>query len=80
MRVGNSKALGSAIYQQRTDLGFTQADVANRAGVSRQWLIAIERGKGTAEVGRVLAVIRVLGLQLELTPASRSDLDVLVDG
>lgn len=80
MRIGNSTALGGAIYQRRTDLSLTQADVAHQAGVSRQWLIATERGKDTAEIGRVLAVIRVLGLQLELTPSAGSDLDVIIDG
>lgn len=80
MKIGNSSALGGAIYQRRTDLDLTQADVAHRAGVSRQWIIATEQGKDTAEIGRVLAVIRVLGLQLELTPATGSDLDVIVDG
>lgn len=80
MRIGNSTALGGAIYQRRTDLHLTQADLAHRAGVSRQWLVAAERGKDTAEIGRVLAVIRVLGLQLELTPANGHDIDVIIDG
>ena len=80
MKIGNSTALGGAIYQRRTDLGLTQADLARRANVSRQWLVAVERGKDTAEIGRVLAVIRVLGLQLELTPATGSDLELIVDG
>jgi y4mF family transcriptional regulator len=80
MWVSNSTALAGAIYQRRTDLGLTQAELARRANVSRQWLVAVEGGKDTAEVGRVLAVIRVLGLQLELTPATGRDLDAIVDG
>ncbi|MEQ1874972.1 MAG: helix-turn-helix domain-containing protein [Ilumatobacteraceae bacterium] len=80
MKIANSTALGGAIYQRRTDLGLTQAELAQRANVSRQWLVAVERGKNTAEVGRVLAVIRVLGLQLALTPTTSNDLDVIVDG
>jgi HTH-type transcriptional regulator/antitoxin HipB len=80
MRMGNSTALGGAIYQRRTDLGLTQAELARRAYVSRQWLVAVEGGKDTAEIGRVLAVIRVLGLQLELTQASGHDIDAIVDG
>lgn len=80
MKIGNSTALGGAIYQRRTDLGLTQADVARRANVSRQWLVAVEHGKDTSEVGRLLAVIRVLGLQLELTPMTGGDLDMIVDG
>jgi HTH-type transcriptional regulator / antitoxin HipB len=80
MKVGNSKAMGGAIYQRRTDLAMTQAEVARRANVSRQWLVAVEQGKDTAEVGRVLAVLRVLGLQLDLAPSVIHDLDAIVNG
>lgn len=80
VKVGNCTALGGAIYQRRTQLGLTQAELARRANVSRQWLVAVERGKDTAEVGRLLAVVRVLGLQLELTPATGHDLNAILDG
>lgn len=80
MKVGNCTALGGAIYQRRIELSLTQAELARKANVSRQWLVAVERGKDTAEVGRVLAVIRVLGLQLELTPTTGRDLDAITDG
>ena len=69
MAFSTSVGFGAALYQRRVDLGLTQAEVAARAGVSRQWLIAAERGKETAELGRMLRVLRVLNLGLEVVSA-----------
>lgn len=69
MAISTSVGFGAVLYQRRVDLGLTQAEVASRAGVSRQWLIAAERGKETAELGRMLRVMRVLHLALEVVSA-----------
>ena len=57
--------LGAALRDARTRKGWTQARVAEAAGVSRQLVVDIERGKrpGT-ELSRVLAIARALGLGL----------------
>lgn len=82
MTVSTSVGLGAAMFQRRTDLGRTQAQVAARAGVSRQWLVAAEQGKETAELGRVLRVLRVLNLALEVVSAGddADQLAAIVDG
>ncbi|MCB0994099.1 MAG: helix-turn-helix transcriptional regulator [Acidimicrobiales bacterium] len=56
--------LGAAVRQARRDLDLSQADLAAAAGVSRQWLSALERGKRTAELGLVLRVLDAAGLTL----------------
>ena len=55
--------------------------MAYAAGVSRQWLVAVEQGKSTAEIGRVLRVVRVLGLDVGLTirPPSTS-IEAILNG
>lgn len=45
----------------------SQSDLADAAGVSRQWLSALERGKRTAEIGLVLRVLDTVGLTLVAT-------------
>lgn len=80
--------LGAALRDARTRKGWTQARVAEAAGVSRQLVVDIERGKrpGT-ELSRVLAIARALGLGLTLTPLPPGDtspmdeaLDAIIGG
>lgn len=58
--------LGAAIKGRRLDLGWTQARLAERAGTSRAWIVAVEKGKATAEVGAVLRTLTALGLRVDV--------------
>lgn len=85
MRVNSINDLTAIIRGRRVDAGLTQAEAAAAAGVSRQWLNELERGKPTAQLGLVLAVLEALDLTLELThehpPAGvpSTDLDALLE-
>ena len=57
----------------RVELGRSQGEVAESAGVSRQWLSEVESGKPTAEVGLVLRVLDALLLDLSLTAREAED-------
>ena len=57
---------GRAIRLRRKTLGLTQAGVAEVAGVGSRFVSEVERGKGTAEIGRLLRVVGVLGLDLHV--------------
>jgi transcriptional regulator with XRE-family HTH domain len=59
----------------------TQADLAGAAGVSRRWLLDLESGKPTAQIGLVLRTLQALGLVVEAQPedeALLADLDELL--
>lgn len=57
--------LGLAIRRLRQDRGMTQAQLAAAAGVSRQWLIALEKGdKAGLEIGLVMQLLDTLGASL----------------
>ena len=58
--------LGAAIRDRRRVLGLSQQALADRVGVGRQWVVAIERGKERAELGLVLRTLRALDLKLLL--------------
>jgi HTH-type transcriptional regulator / antitoxin HipB len=58
--------LGAAIRAGRRAVGLDQAGLAARVGVQRQWIIKIESGKPTAEVGLVLRTLNALGLQVDV--------------
>ena len=68
--IGN---LAAAVRGRRKDLGWNQAQLAERAGVSRKWIYEFEAGKPTAEFGLLLSVLDELGLTLELTPRPQTD-------
>ncbi|NNU27319.1 helix-turn-helix domain-containing protein [Isoptericola sp. JC619] len=57
--------LGAAVRRLRLDRGMTQAELARRAEVSRQWLVGLESGKTPGlEVGRLMRVLDALDASL----------------
>ncbi len=68
-------------------MGLSQAELAQRAGVSRKWVYEFEAGKQHAELGYFLRVLDALDLQLDVSPrsnlpasqASAVDLDAILD-
>lgn len=67
------RALGAAVRERRQQRGMTQAALAARAGVGREWLVAFEAGHSRAQLGRVMDVVAALDLQLVFTPAPGHD-------
>jgi HTH-type transcriptional regulator/antitoxin HipB len=65
MKVRTAKDLGYLIKDRRRLLGLGQQDLARRIGVRRQWVINIEKGKRTAEVGLILKALATLGVDLD---------------
>ena len=60
---------GAVVRETRRLRGWTQAELARHAGVSRRWIIALESGQvGGAEFGRVLAVLSALDIGVALSP------------
>ncbi|WP_250444493.1 helix-turn-helix domain-containing protein [Actinotalea sp. C106] len=59
--------LGTAVKALRLDRGLSQAELARAAGVSRQWVVSLERGRTAgAELGRVMAVLDALDASLAI--------------
>ena len=64
MRIRTPLDLGLVIRDRRRKLGLSQTELARKAGVGRQWIVAIERGKPRAELGLVLRTFSALGLSI----------------
>lgn len=84
--VSSIRDVAAVARGRRLALGLTQADLAARAGVSRQWISAFEAGKPGAELGLVLRLLDALGLKLAIEEGRRLpqesggvDLDALLD-
>lgn len=55
----------TALRVRRKELGLTQRDLADLAGVSIRFIHDLENSKPTVQFDRVLAVANTLGLSLE---------------
>jgi HTH-type transcriptional regulator/antitoxin HipB len=66
MKVRTPIDIGAAIRDRRRGLKLGQDELAARVGVSRKWIIDIEKGKPRAEIGLVLRTLDALGLRLSL--------------
>lgn len=74
VKVRTAEDVGNVIRERRKALGWDQARLANDCGVSRQWVIDIEKGKPRAELQLVLRAMNVLGLKLAaISPQAGSD-------
>lgn len=83
MRIRSTRDAAAVVKGRRKELGLSQAELAERAGVSRKWIYEFEAGKPTAELGLVIRVLERLGLDLDLVTATRAprrtvDLDALL--
>ena len=59
-----SRELGNIMRTERKRQGLTQAELAGLCGVGITFLSQLENGKRTAEVGKVLDVLTMLGIDL----------------
>ena len=64
MRIKNAEDLGSEIRKRRKNLGYTQQDIAARTGLSASFISDVENGKETAEIGKIMLLLSILGLNL----------------
>src|SRR6267378_2284091 len=65
MRIRTPADLGALIRDHRTRLGLDQKSLAQKVGVSRQWIVEVEKGKPRAAIGLLLRTVDALGLLLD---------------
>ncbi len=63
-----TQAIGQIIRDSRKRIGVTQKDLALTAGTGLRFVIDLEKGKETCQIGKVLTVLQTLGVQIVLTP------------
>jgi HTH-type transcriptional regulator / antitoxin HipB len=60
--------IGRLARETRKGLRVTQKELALTSGTGLRFIIELEKGKATAEIGKVLTILQTLGIQLTLTP------------
>ncbi|MBR0400132.1 MAG: helix-turn-helix transcriptional regulator [Mogibacterium sp.] len=62
--VRNAAELGAEIRRRRKELGYTQAFLAEYAGISASFLSDLENGKDTIQLNKLMRVVSLLGMDL----------------
>ncbi len=65
MKIITPEDIGQIIRQKRKSDGLTLEEAAAVCGVSYAFLSALENGKATVQLNKVLQVLRGLGLELK---------------
>lgn len=66
--------IGYVIKDARSELGMTQARLAEMAGISKRCLWSLELGQNPGvQLDKLLAVLKVLGLDLSIVAGDASD-------
>jgi HTH-type transcriptional regulator / antitoxin HipB len=68
----NVEQLGAAIRLKRKEQGLSQSALAAKLGVERKWILRLEAGNRTAELGLVLQALETLGIEVHLSDQAAS--------
>jgi len=71
--ISNPEQLGTLIRQVRKRQGITQEDLSSLVGVGPRLIGEIERGKPTAEIGKVFQLLAGLGLVISVSSRTTRD-------
>ena len=63
--------IGGTVRAARKAAGLRQDELASAAGVGLRFLVELERGKPTAQIGKTLQVLHALGCSFEILPPPR---------
>lgn len=67
-RVLTPAEIGDVIRTARKAAGLRQFELAGAAGVGLRFLVELERGKPTAQLGKTLQVLQALGCSFHIAP------------
>lgn len=62
------REIGKIVRDTRRKLKVTQKDLALTSGTGLRFVIELEKGKPTCEIGKALTVVQTLGIRITLTP------------
>jgi y4mF family transcriptional regulator len=63
--INNAKEFGQIIAQARKALGITQRQLALAINTGERFIVDLESGKATAQLGKALAAAKAVGIRLE---------------
>lgn len=73
------RQIGSILQRARKRRGWTQADLAIRAGIRQATISLIESGNTAAKLKTLLATLAALDLEIQIGPRSKGSADDIED-
>jgi y4mF family transcriptional regulator len=67
MKTKTTDQLGKAIRTRRKQLKITQKELAMTCGTGSRFIVDLEKGKPTCQIGKTLQILQALGLVIETT-------------
>ena len=75
-RLASAEDFGQLIRRRRRALGMTQLDLALTIDAGERFIVELERGKPSCQLGKALKAAAAVGVLLgDLTEVERSDID-----
>lgn len=71
--MNTTKQLGMAIRARRKQVKITQKELAMTCGTGLRFIVDLEKGKPTCQIGKTLQVLQALGLAIETTMLDRDE-------
>ena len=68
----NPEKIGELVCSTRKSMGVTQKNLAMTSGTGLRFIIDLEKGKPTCQLGKVLTVLHMLGIKIEMIPPAGS--------
>ena len=65
--VKNPRDIGETVRRTRRSQGLTQVELAGASGTGVRFIMELEKGKESCQMGKVLRVLRMLGLELSVS-------------
>ncbi len=65
MKIKTPKDFGRLIKTKRKEQELTQVELAGLSDVGNRFLVELEQGKSTIEMGKALHVLKMLGVSLQ---------------
>jgi len=58
--------IGQIVREERKEMGLRQDELAAASGVGLRFIVELERGKPTTQIGKVITVLAALGCALQI--------------
>ena len=71
-RTATPAEIGGIIRKARVAAGLRQYELAGAAGVGVRFIVDLEAGKPTAQIGKTLQVLQALGCSVDIVPPPES--------
>ncbi len=74
MKTQTPAQLGAVIRTRRKQLKITQKELAMTCGTGLRFIVDLEKGKPTCQIGKALQVLQAVGLAIEITTSGGNEM------